>query len=100
MTFQESLLINLNRTMTSKVKMGTGDLVQSTGKRTLVVDTKHGRRYINEVLLVPGLDENLLSVEQMIEHRYYGLFGGNMVVTFDDSNLKNVVPRVVMTRNK
>ncbi|KAI5343130.1 hypothetical protein L3X38_011006 [Prunus dulcis] len=53
MTSQESLLINLDKSVTCKVKMGTGDLVQATGKGTLVVETRKGRRYINEVLLVP-----------------------------------------------
>lgn len=62
MTSQESELINLDRSVTCKVKMGSGDLVQATGKGTLVVKTQHGKRYIQEVLLVPGLDENLLSV--------------------------------------
>ena len=80
--------------------MGTGDLVQATGKGTLVVNTKHGKRYINEVLLVPRLDENLLSVGQMMEHGYYVLFGGNMAVIFDDSNLENVVAKVVMAWNR
>lgn len=77
--------------------MGTGNLVQTTGKRTLIVETKHGKRYVNEVLLVPGLDENLLSVGQMIKHGYYVIFGGNMAMIFYDNNLENVTARVVMT---
>ncbi|XP_070668123.1 uncharacterized protein [Malus domestica] len=44
MTSQESLLINLDKSVTCKVKMGTGDLVQATGKGTLVVETRKGRR--------------------------------------------------------
>lgn len=52
------------------------------------------------MLLVPGLDENLLSVGQMMEHVYYVLFGGNMAVIFDDSSLKNVVAKVIMTGNR
>ncbi|CAL2241192.1 unnamed protein product [Prunus armeniaca] len=100
MTSQESLLINLDRSVTCKVKMGTGDLVQATGKGTLVVETRKGRRYINEVLLVPGLDENLLSVGQMMEHGYYILFGGNYALICDDSNLDNVVAKVAMAGNR
>ncbi|XP_070665943.1 uncharacterized protein [Malus domestica] len=100
MTSQESLLLNLDRSVTCKVKIGTGDLVQAIGKGTLVVNTKHGKRYINEVLLVPRLDENLLSVGQMMEHGYYVLFGGNMAVIFDDSNLENVVANVVIAGNR
>ncbi|KAI5317698.1 hypothetical protein L3X38_037405 [Prunus dulcis] len=67
---------------------------------TLVVETQHGKRYIHEVLLVPGLDENLLSVGQMMEHGYYVLFRGNMAVIFDDGSLNNVVAKVVMGGNQ
>ncbi|CAL2232094.1 unnamed protein product [Prunus armeniaca] len=100
MTSQESVLINIDRTVTCKVKMGTGDLVQATGKGTLVVETQHGRRYIHEVLLVLGLDENLLSVGQMMKHGYYVPFGGNMAIIFDDGSLNNVVAKVVMGGNR
>ncbi|KAI5348478.1 hypothetical protein L3X38_001365 [Prunus dulcis] len=100
MTSQESLLINLDKSVTCKVKMGTGDLVQATGKGTLVVETRRGRRYINEVLLVPGLDENLLSIGQMMEHGYYILFGGNYALICDDSSLDNVVAKVAMAGNR
>ncbi|XP_068307501.1 uncharacterized protein [Pyrus communis] len=100
MTSQESTLINLDRSVTCKVKMGTGDLVQAIGKGTLVVETQRGKRYINEVLLVPGLDENLLSVGQMMEHGYYVLFGGNIAVIFDDNSLNNVVAKVIMAGNR
>ncbi|BFG28891.1 hypothetical protein CerSpe_151650 [Prunus speciosa] len=96
MTSQQSLLINLDMSVTCKVKMGTGDLVQATGKGTLVVETRKGRRYINEVLLVPGLNENLLSIGQMLEHGYYILFGGNHALICDDSSLDNVVAKVEM----
>ncbi|XP_016651052.1 PREDICTED: uncharacterized protein LOC107881557 [Prunus mume] len=100
MTSQESALINIDRIVTGKVKMGTRDLVQATGKGTLVVETQCGKRYINEVLLVPGLDENLLSVGQMMEHGYYVLFGENKAVVFDDSSLNNVVAKVPMAGNR
>lgn len=100
MTSQESKLINIDRSVTCKVKMGSGDLVQAAGKGTLVVDTKHGVRHIQEVLLVPGLDENLLSVGQMMEHGYYILFGGNKAIIFDDETLTNVVAKVIMKGNK
>ena len=82
MTSQESELINLDKTVKCKVKMGSGELVDATGKGVLAVNTKAGKRYINEVLLVPGLDENLLSVGQMIEHGYYVLFGVNLCSNF------------------
>lgn len=65
-----------------------------------MVETKHRIRYIEEVLLVPGLDENLLSVGQMMEHGYYILFGGNKAIIFDDQSLTNVIARVIMRGNR
>ncbi|KAI5348918.1 hypothetical protein L3X38_001805 [Prunus dulcis] len=68
MTSHESLLINVDKNVKCRVKMGTRDLVQSIGKGTLVIEMKGVTRYIKEVMIVPGLDENLLSVGQMVEH--------------------------------
>ena len=64
------------------------------------METQHRKRYINKVLLVLGLDENLLSVGQMMEHGYYILFGGNKAVIFDDENLNNVVAVMIMGGNR
>ncbi|KAI5312848.1 hypothetical protein L3X38_042022 [Prunus dulcis] len=73
MTGDERLLIDIRRDVTSKVKMGTGETVQVAGKGTLVIETKTGRKHIQEVMLVPGLEENLLSVGQMMEHGCFSL---------------------------
>ncbi|KAI5349042.1 hypothetical protein L3X38_001929 [Prunus dulcis] len=100
MTSQASLLVNIDTKVTAKVKMGTGDLVDATGKGTLVIDTKAGPRHIKEVMLVPGLDENLLSVGQMVEHGYYLVFGDSMVEIFDDRSMENLLAKVSMTRNR
>ena len=45
-------------------------------------------------MLVPGLDENLLSVGQMMEHGYFLLFGGTVVEIYDDKSLSNLVTKV------
>ncbi|KAI5314494.1 hypothetical protein L3X38_043670 [Prunus dulcis] len=100
MTSQASLLVNIDTKVTAKVKMGTGDLVEATGKGTLVIDTKAGPRYIKEVMLVPGLYENLLSAGQMVEHGYYLVFGDSMVEIFDDRSMENLLAKVSMTGNR
>ncbi|XP_008227746.1 PREDICTED: uncharacterized protein LOC103327230 [Prunus mume] len=100
MTGDESLLVNIQRNLTSKVKMGTGEIVPVAGKGTLVIETKLGRKHIQEVMLAPGLEENLLSVGQMIEHGYYFVFGGDVVNIYDDRSLNNLIVRVQMTNNR
>ncbi|KAB2634886.1 triacylglycerol lipase SDP1 [Pyrus ussuriensis x Pyrus communis] len=99
-TGDERLLVNIQRNLTSKVKMGTGEIVQVAGKRTLVIETKLRRKHIQKVMLVLGLEENLLSVGQMMEHGYYLVFGGNVVNIFDGWSLDNLVVRVQMTNNR
>ncbi|CAN6570977.1 unnamed protein product [Malus baccata var. baccata] len=100
MTGDERLLVNIQRGLTSKVKMGTGEICEVAGKGTLVIETKLGRKHIQEVMLVPGLEENLLSVGQMMENGYYLLFGGDVVNIFDGWSLDNLVVRVHMTNNR
>ena len=80
--------------------MGTGETVQVAGKGTLVIETKTGRKHIQEVMLVPGLEENLLSVGQMMEHGYCLVFGKGMVTIFDDWSLQNPIAKVPMTSNR
>lgn len=50
-------------------------------------------------MLVLGLDENLLNVGQMMEHRYFFLFGDDVVEIYDDRNLQKFVPKVEMKKN-
>lgn len=45
---------------------------------SLVIDTNTGKKYIREVMYLPGLKENLLSVRQMDKHGYCLLLGGGM----------------------
>ncbi|KAM1739403.1 hypothetical protein ACFX11_015127 [Malus domestica] len=100
MTGREDLLIDIDRKITAKVEMGTGQLIEVTGKGSLGVDTKLGRRYIKEVMLIPGLKENLLSVGQMMEHGYFLVFGGTTAEIYDDRSMSNLIGRVPMKGNR
>ncbi|CAN6688476.1 unnamed protein product [Malus baccata var. baccata] len=96
MTAHESLLSDIDTAYTGKVKMGNGNIVKATGKGTLIIKTKRGRRHIKEVMLVPGLEENLFSVGQMMEHGYILSFGETIVEIYDDMTLSNLVMKVEM----
>ncbi|CAL2268329.1 unnamed protein product [Prunus armeniaca] len=100
MTGKEDLLVDIDKTVIAKVAMGTGQLVDVTRKGSIVVETKEGRRYIKEVMLVPGLKENLLSVGQMIEHGYHLVFGNQKAEIYDDSSYSNLVAKVPMIGNR
>lgn len=45
-------------------------MVKSEGKGTVNVETKKGTCQITNVLYFPNLDQNLLSVPQMMRHGY------------------------------
>ncbi|CAL8135751.1 unnamed protein product [Prunus armeniaca] len=100
MTGREDVLVDVDKNITAKLAMGTGQLVDVVGKGNLVVDTKMGIRYVKEVLLVVGLKENLLSVGQMMEHGYVLIFGANKAEIYDDSSLSNLVTKVQMKGNR
>ncbi|KAM2938262.1 hypothetical protein FF1_038075 [Malus domestica] len=92
--------IDINTSFQGKVKMGNRNLVDTVGRGALVIKNKKGKRYIREMMLVLALDENLLSIGQMIEHMYLLLFGDSMVEIYDDKPLSNLVARVLMKDNK
>lgn len=100
MTSREDLLVDIDRRVKAKVQVGNGVLVEVAGKGTLIIETMKGKRYIKEVMLVPSLAENLLSVGQMTEHGYFLLFGDSKVDIFDDTSLRNLVVSVKQKGNR
>ncbi|CAN6687021.1 unnamed protein product [Malus baccata var. baccata] len=78
MTRNVNLLVDVRTNIASRVQMPTGDLVNVEGIGSLVIDTNKGRKYVREVMYLPELKENLLSVGQMDEHGYFLLFGGGI----------------------
>ncbi|KAM1057956.1 hypothetical protein ACFX2A_031837 [Malus domestica] len=100
MTSMEDLLVNIDRNVKAKVQVSTGVLVKVAGKGTLVIKIMKGMRYIKEVMLVPDLAENLLSVGQMTKHGYFLLFRNYRVDVFDDRSLSNLVVSVKQKGNR
>uniref|UniRef100_A0A803MVZ3 CCHC-type domain-containing protein n=1 Tax=Chenopodium quinoa TaxID=63459 RepID=A0A803MVZ3_CHEQI len=80
------------------VRMGNGVVVQSTGKGTIGVQTKKGMKFINDVLLVPDLNDSLLSVAQMVNNGYSLVFENNHC-TIIDSNKKEIVKNLMENNN-
>ncbi|VVA28354.1 PREDICTED: Retrovirus-related Pol poly from transposon, partial [Prunus dulcis] len=95
-----SLLIDIRTNVVGKVQMPNGELVNVAGMGTLAIDTTKGRKYIKEVMYLPGLKENLLSVGQMDEHGYYLVFGGKLCSIFEGPSLECLVIKVEMKRNR
>ncbi|XP_070675623.1 uncharacterized protein [Malus domestica] len=94
MTGYADILVDIRTNVVEKVQMPTGMLVNVVGMGSLEIDTNKGKKYIREVMHLPGLKENLLSVGQMDEHGYYLLFGGGMCSVFDGPSLDNLVIKI------
>ncbi|XP_050902746.1 uncharacterized protein LOC127115187 [Lathyrus oleraceus] len=70
MTGKKEAFINIDSLFGSKVKLGNGEHVEIKGKGNIGVTTKRGSKVIDDTLYVPELDENLLSIGQILEHGY------------------------------
>ncbi|KAL3612663.1 hypothetical protein D5086_003683 [Populus alba] len=70
MTKHLAIFSSIDKSIQPKVKLGNGDVVQAKGRGTIAVSTKRGTKIINNVLYIPELDQNLLSVAQMLRNGY------------------------------
>lgn len=70
MTKYLSFFTSIDRSIQPKVKLGNGEVVQAKGKGTIAINTKKGTKMITNVLYIPELDQNLLSVAQMLRNGY------------------------------
>ncbi|TXG70321.1 hypothetical protein EZV62_005256 [Acer yangbiense] len=57
------MFTTLDRNATTTVKLGNGDMVKAAGKGKVLIQTKSGPKIIDNVLYIPDLAQNLLSVK-------------------------------------
>jgi hypothetical protein len=91
-TNNQDLFKELVRTAIFNVKIGNGDYIDVKGKRIVVLNSLFGLKYISDVLYVPDIDQNLLSVGQLMEKGFKVLFEDQWCLIKD--NLGNNVFRV------
>ncbi|KAG7640275.1 Zinc finger CCHC-type superfamily [Arabidopsis suecica] len=75
--------IALDRSKKIIIRIGNGGKVVSEGKGDIRVSTNKGDHVIKDVLYVPELARNLLSVSQMISNGYRVIFEDNKCVIQD-----------------
>nr|XP_011460338.1 PREDICTED: uncharacterized protein LOC105350323 [Fragaria vesca subsp. vesca] len=100
MTANANLLYDIDYNSITKVKMTNGMLVDTKGKGSVAVETKNGKMFIRDVMLVPNLDSNLLSVGQLVEHKYHLHFGDDTCKIFERGSSKKLMLEVEMKRNR
>ncbi|XLS98568.1 hypothetical protein HN51_041303 [Arachis hypogaea] len=70
MTGDQSLFSDINKSVRFGIRLGDRTIVQVNGKGTITVHTKIGTKNIHDVLLVPKLEQNLLSIGQIMKKAY------------------------------
>ena len=74
MTYYQGLFRELDKTTVSKVRIGNGEYISTRGKWTIAIESLSGLKLILDVLFVPNIDQNLLSVGQLLEKGFKVLF--------------------------
>ncbi|KAG8478378.1 hypothetical protein CXB51_028202 [Gossypium anomalum] len=95
MASDERLFKNLDRRFTSKFRVGNSNLIKAKGKWDAVISTQSGSKVISDILYVPDIDQNLISVGQLIEKGYSLVFKNNSCVVED--SFGQVLVTVAMT---
>jgi len=88
MTHDKSMFVKLHKTRFSKVRIGNGDYIEVQGISDIVIDSDSGKRIISDVLYVPEIDQNLLSVGQLLEKDYADVFKDKTCEVFDSIDIK------------
>ncbi|KAJ8641623.1 hypothetical protein MRB53_018317 [Persea americana] len=83
MTYNQELFKELDKTAISKVKFGNGAYLAVKGKGTVAIEGHTGLKLISNVLYVPEINQNLLSVGQLLEKGYKVFFEDNHCLITD-----------------
>ena len=89
MTYDQGLFKELEKTIVSKVRIGNGEYISVRGKGTVAIESLSSLKLILDVLFVPNIDQNLLSVGQLLEKGFKVLFEDKFCM-IKDANGKNV----------
>ena len=85
MTHDQEIFRELDRSVVSKVRIGNGDYLPAKGKGTIAIESYSSTKLISDVLFVPELDKNLLSMGQLLENGFKLNFEDKKCVIFDTS---------------
>ncbi|KAL4367130.1 hypothetical protein GQ457_05G027260 [Hibiscus cannabinus] len=98
MTVNLEAFISLNRSAKTRIKTADGTIHHSEGKGAIQLHSGQGC-CIKDVLYVPYLDSNLLSVGQFLREGYSLLFEDYSCDVFTDKTKKNLLLKVPMAKN-
>ncbi|XP_047154777.1 uncharacterized protein LOC124826061 [Vigna umbellata] len=85
MSYDRELFKELDKTSLSKVRVGNGAYIAVKGKGTVTIEGQTGLKLISDVLYVLEINQNLLSVPQLLEKGYKVLFEDKNCMIKDSS---------------
>jgi len=88
MTNDENLFKQLDKSSVSNVRIGNGEYIPIKRKGTVAIDGNSGIKLISDVLFVPEIDQNLLSVGQLLEKGYSVVFKDKHCLISDPARLE------------
>ncbi|KAA3479300.1 pleiotropic drug resistance protein 3-like [Gossypium australe] len=88
MTPNETIFKSIDRSFSTRVKVGNGHYIKIKGKRDVLIDTPTGTKLVSNVLLVPKIDINLFSIAQLLEKGYSMVFKDKECLISDPSRSK------------
>ena len=95
MTYDQELFKDLDATYNTNVRIGNGEKIAVKGKGTIVIEGCTGLKLIPDVLYVPEINQNLLSVGQLLVKGYKVLFEDKSCMIKDSDNSSNWCSNIV-----
>ncbi|PHU30452.1 Heat shock protein 82 [Capsicum chinense] len=77
------------------IKLADKTTLEIVGKGTVAIEAPKGTKFIQDVLLVPDLDQNLLIVGQMLERDYMLLFKDKKCVVSESSGQEVITVEMI-----
>lgn len=95
MASDEGMFRELDTSFVSKARIRNGNFIEAKGRGKVVINTHSGNKTISNVLFVHDIDQNLLSVGQLIQKGYSLNFMNKSCMIKDSFGQKLV--RIAMT---
>ncbi|XP_038890984.1 uncharacterized protein LOC120080400 [Benincasa hispida] len=87
MTSDKELFKDLDKSFKSRMKIGNCEYLEVKGKGIVSIESCAGTKLITKVLFVPEIDQNLLSVGQLVEKGFKVLFEeGKCLIFYSNGN--------------
>ena len=83
MTSDEKMFRNLDKSIKSRVRIGNGEHLAVQGRGTVPIKSCAGIKLVFDVMYVPEIDQNLLSVGQLVDKGFKVTFEEGKCLIFD-----------------